>query len=233
MIELNAICKTYTGTNGRQDVLEDISLHIRPGEIVALTGRSGSGKSMLLNILGCLDAPNSGSYRFDGQLVDMSSESHLAQIRNKRIGLVFSNPNLLPNLTTLENMNLPLRYGRHSSTIQPKAAEVSELLKLGPLLNSYPRELSLVNQQKVAIGRALINQPSVLLADEPTGNLDSPSGEIILATLQQLNEQFGTTVVIATHDQEVAVCTRRSINLRDGKLMTDKVVIQTRLRQLT
>ena len=110
MIELNAICKTYTGTNGRQDVLEDISLHIRPGEIVALTGRSGSGKSMLLNILGCLDAPNSGSYRFDGQLVDMSSESHLAQIRNKRIGLVFSNPNLLPNLTTLENKNLPHRY---------------------------------------------------------------------------------------------------------------------------
>ncbi len=233
MIELNGICKTYTGDNGRQDVLEDISLHIRPGEIVALTGRSGSGKSMLLNILGCLDTPNSGSYRFDGQLVDMTSESQLAQIRNKRIGLVFANAKLLPKLTTLENINLPLRYGRHGSDLQPRTAEVSELLNLGSFLQSYPRELSLLNQKKVAIARALINQPSVLLADEPTGNLDSPSAEIILATLQQLNEQLGTTVVIATHDQEVAVCTRRSINLRDGKLISDKVVIQTRLRQLT
>ena len=232
MIELNGICTTYMGDNGRQDVLEDISLHIRPGEIVALTGRSGSGKSMLLNILGCLDTPNSGSYRFDGQLVDMTSESQLAQIRNKRIGLVFANAKLLPKLTTLENINLPLRYGHHGSDLQPRAAEVSELLNLGSFLHSYPRELSLLNQKKVAIARALINQPSVLLADEPTGNLDSPSAEIILATLQQLNEKLGTTVVIATHDQEVAVCTRRSINLRDGKLISDKVVIQTRLRQL-
>ena len=229
MIELHGICKTYKNNRNAVPVLNDISLHIRPGEIVSVTGPSGSGKSTLMNILGCLDLPSSGTYQLDGKLVNMASESSLAQIRNNHLGMIFQNPNLLPSKTVLDNVKLPLQYGAYQADMGLRLSEVIDMLGIRGNINSYPHQLSALEQQRVGIARALINQPSVLVADEPTGNLDSSSGEDVLGTLQQLNEELGLTVIIATHDQEVAVCTRRVINIRDGVLMTDKVVIQTRL----
>jgi putative ABC transport system ATP-binding protein len=231
MIELNRLTKTYPSYTESVHALRDISLHIRPGEIISITGPSGSGKSTLFNILGCLDQPTSGTYQLDGKLINFASESTLAQIRNKHIGLVFQNSNLLPDMTILDNVLLPLRYGNDKGEANAKALEVLQIMTLRDKLSSYPMQLSPTDQQRTALARALVNQPSVLLADEPTGNLDSSSSKVILATLQQLNEELGVTVLIATHNQEVAICTRRVINIQDGVLVNDKVVIQTRLER--
>jgi len=231
MIELNDLSKTYPGRTEHVQALNNISLNIRPGEIVSIMGQSGSGKSTLLNILGCLDTQTSGTYQLDGKLVDTTSEAHLARIRNQHVGFVFQNPNLLANMTVLDNVLLPLRYGKTGNESTSKAFSVLETLRLRHRSSYYPRQLLAVEQQQISVARALVNQPSVLLADEPTGNLDSISGKVILGTLQQLNEEMGITILIATHDQEVAVCTRRVINIRDGALVSDKIVIQTRLER--
>ena len=231
MIELHGIGKTYPNSSSRAPALTDISLHIRPGEIVSLTGPSGSGKSTLINLIGCLDTATSGTYALDGTLVNTTSESFLAQIRNKQIGLIFQNSNLLPTLNVMDNVQLPTHYGNRGSTTASRASEVIELLNLTGKQTFFPHQLTPLEQQIVAIARALVNQPSVLLADEPTGNLDSSSRNVILGTLQQLNEELGITVLIATHDQAVSVCTRRVISIGDGLLISDKVVIQTRLER--
>ena len=231
MIEINDLGKTYRDRTEHLQVLNNISLNIRPGEIVSIMGQSGSGKSTLLNILGCLDTPTSGTYQLDGKLVDTTSEANLAQIRNQHVGFIFQNPNLLAHMTVLDNVLLPLRYGKADSESTSKAFSILETFKLRQKSNYYPRQLLAVEQQQVAIARALVNQPSVLLADEPTGNLDSISGKVIFGALQQLNEEMGITTLIATHDQDVAVCTRRVINIRDGALVSDKIVIQTRLER--
>lgn len=231
MIELHGIGKTYSHSSSRAPALTDISLHIRPGEIVSLAGPSGSGKSTLINLIGCLDTATSGTYALDGKLVNTTSESILAQIRNKQIGLIFQNSNLLPTLNVMDNVQLPTRYGDRGSATASRATDVIELLNLTEKQTFYPHQLTPLEQQELAIARALVNQPSVLLADEPTGNLDSSSSNAILGTLQQLNEELGITVLIATHDQAVAVCTRRVISIGDGLLVSDKVVIQTRLER--
>jgi putative ABC transport system ATP-binding protein len=231
MIAINDLSKTYRGRTEYVQVLDSISLNIRPGEIVSIMGQSGSGKSTLMSILGCLEAQTSGTYQLDGKFIDATSEANLARVRNENIGFVFQSPNLLPNMTVLDNVLLPLRYGKRKKDSTAKALSILEILKLRHKSSYYPRYLLPIERQQIAVARALVNQPSVLLADEPTGNLDSVSGKTILGTLQQLNEEMGITILIATHDQDVAVCTRRVVNIRDGALVSDKIVIQTRLER--
>ena len=224
MIEIEGVTKIYR--MGEVDVaaLNGVSVAIQHGELVSIMGPSGSGKSTLMNILGCLDVPTSGGYRFEGQDVGSLSDNGLADIRNRKVGFVFQTYSLLPRLTALENVELPMLYGNGKNRRQ-RALDALDRVGLGDRVKHRPTELSGGQQQRVGIARALAKSPSVLLADEPTGNLDSRSSEEIIDMLQRLNSEEGMTVIIVTHDLDVANRTRRIVSMRDGLAVSDEPVV--------
>jgi ABC-type lipoprotein export system ATPase subunit len=219
LIELKDIRKTYRLGEVDLQVLKGISLQVVRGELVALMGASGSGKSTLMNIIGCLDHPTAGGYWFDGHEVSRLTAKERARLRNRMIGFVFQNFNLLPRLTALENAQLPLMYAKDNPTeheMNRRTADLLQKVGLGDRTNHQPSQLSGGEQQRVAIARALINNPQVLLADEPTGNLDSRTSEELLQMLQELNRTDGLTIIIVTHDAGVAQHAQRIIHIKDG-----------------
>ncbi|MGQ9907470.1 MAG: ABC transporter ATP-binding protein [Candidatus Flexifilum sp.] len=205
--------------------LRGVDLTIYEGEFLSIMGPSGSGKSTLMNILGCLDQPTSGEYFLDGVNVSKMSEAELARIRNKKIGFVFQNFNLLKRTTALRQVELPLIYAGQSQRTK-RARAALEAVGLGQRLHHLPSELSGGQQQRVAIARALVNEPAMILADEPTGNLDSRSGTEVMQIFQRLNREQGITVIFVTHDPWIARHTNRVVMLRDGKIIADKAVAQ-------
>lgn len=218
LMELKHIDKYYIAKNNKIHVLNDISLSIDKGEFVAITGSSGSGKSTLMNILGCLDVPTSGSYTLCGKEVIDLNEKNQAYIRNRHIGFIFQGFNLIHALTALENVQLPLIYrGIPARKRKTLAINALRMVGLEKRMNHKPYELSGGQQQRVAIARAIAAKPPIILADEPTGNLDSQSGEIILETLTRLNEK-GKTIILITHDSKVADLASRKIKIADGKI---------------
>lgn len=222
VIRLRDIRKTYGAGDAAVEVLKGVSLDIRSGELVALMGASGSGKTTLMNILGCLDRPDSGEYFLDGELLSTFSTDQLAAIRSHKIGFVFQSFNLLARTSAIENVLLPLEYGRHDETNEQAEERAIELLKrvgLGARLHHEPSEMSGGQQQRVAIARSLINSPRLLLADEPTGNLDTKTTAEILALFQQLNCEENLTIVLVTHDVNVANHAQRAIRMRDGLIV--------------
>lgn len=203
-------------------VLRDINLTINKGELLAITGPSGSGKSTLMHLIGCLDTPTSGTYLIEGKDISQLSDSQLAKIRNKYIGFVFQKFHLLPDLDAVDNVALPQLYANKSEHEARKDAQkVLEMLGLGDRLHHYPNQLSGGQQQRVAIARALVNNPDIILADEPTGNLDTVTGATIVDTFLHLHKDHGVTVIIVTHDLELAKKTNRIIKLLDGKIIED------------
>ncbi len=217
IIEMRDLRKTYQLGATTVCALDGVDIEVAEAEMVAITGPSGSGKSTLMHIIGCLDRPDQGEYRLAGEDVSRLSKDRLAGIRNRRIGFVFQSFNLLPRLSALENVEMPLLYaGRRDA--RARAGEALETVGLSDRMAHEPNQLSGGQRQRVAIARALVTDPAILLADEPTGNLDSNTGKEILAMFQQLNAQ-GRTIVVVTHDQSVARHCSRQIRLRDGKVV--------------
>ena len=224
MIELSNITKTYHMGGVDITVLSDLSLSVRSGELIAIMGPSGSGKSTLMNIIGCLDRPTSGTYRFEDREISAMTDDELASIRNVKIGFVFQTFNLLPRFSALKNVEVPLVYSGVAARMRKeRAMPLLQQVGLSDRMYHKPTELSGGQQQRVAIARALVNHPPLLLADEPTGNLDSRSGAEILNILTGLNEQ-GVTIMIVTHDKDVAARCKRIINLKDGQIINDQVI---------
>ena len=227
MIEIKNITKIYGGKGGVEEVraVNGISFNIKDGEFVAIMGPSGSGKSTLMHILGALDTPTSGTYLLDGKDVSRLTDEELAEIRRNHIGFVFQSFNLLPRTTVLRNVSLPLMYAGvkvEERDTRAKAALVSSGLNESHFLH-LSNQLSGGQIQRVAIARALVNNPSLILADEPTGNLDTRTGEIVLGTFQRLNREKGCTIVLITHEPDVAMHANRIIHVRDGKIVEDKI----------
>ena len=222
VIQTKGITKVYQMGEVEVHALRGISLEIEEGEILSIIGPSGSGKSTLMNILGCLDLPTSGEYYLDGQLVSSLSDDQLAGIRNLKVGFVFQTYNLLGRQTAISNVELPMRYAGTTNGRRQRAIEALEAVGLGDRVRHRPSELSGGQQQRVAIARSLVNNPSMILADEPTGNLDTQSGEEIMEILLNLNKTSGTTLVFVTHDPEIAGQTNRIIRIRDGLIEEDK-----------
>jgi putative ABC transport system ATP-binding protein len=225
MIELENVTKIYRMGQTKVVALDDISLNIEAGEMVAIMGPSGSGKSTLMAILGCLDVPSKGIYRLEGEAVEELSDNQLAKVRSQKVGFVFQQFNLLPRTSALENVMLPLLYdGVHGKARTEKANAALETVGLGDRISHHPNQLSGGEQQRVAIARSLVNDPTILLADEPTGNLDTKTGEEIIGLFQKLHEDNGQTVVYVTHDAFIARHTQRIIRLVDGKIISDEAV---------
>lgn len=222
VIEAKDIRKVYNMGLVEVHALCGANLTIRRGEVIAIMGPSGSGKSTLMNILGCLDRPTSGVYILDGKDVSNLNSDQLAGIRNQKVGFVFQSFNLLPRATALANVELPLRYAGMTRGKQELALKALESVGLADRVQHKPTELSGGQQQRVAIARALVNDPAIILADEPTGNLDSKSGAEIIELILRLNEERGTTVIIVTHDQAVAAKTGRIIRLYDGLVISEE-----------
>jgi putative ABC transport system ATP-binding protein len=220
MIELENIVKIYKLGDIEVIALNGVDCHIKTGEIVSIMGPSGSGKSTLMNLIGCLDRPTSGKYMLDGTDVSSLNDNQLAEIRNKKIGFVFQSFNLLPQATTAANVELPLVYSGVGNKHQ-RAFEALELVGMAQRATHRPSEISGGEQQRVAIARALVNNPSLILADEPTGNLDTQTSQGIMLLLQRLNSQ-GITIVLVTHEEDIAAYTQRTIYLRDGKIVSEK-----------
>jgi putative ABC transport system ATP-binding protein len=224
VIGLEGVFKIYKMGDTAVHALDDVTLTIDEGEFVAIVGPSGSGKSTLMNILGCLDTPTKGKYEFEGKDVSKLNDNELAAIRNLRIGFVFQNFNLLPKLTALENVELPLMYaGKNTAYRRNRAKEVLNAVGLGERLHHKPKELSGGQQQRVAIARALSADPPIILADEPTGNLDTRSGREIMEILKALN-QNGKTIILITHDINIANQANRKVHIQDGKIVKDEKV---------
>jgi putative ABC transport system ATP-binding protein len=216
VIEAKDLTKVYQMGDVEVRALRGLSMKIKRGEVVAVMGPSGSGKSTLMNIIGCLDRPTSGEYTLDKEAVSGLDDDQLANIRNRKIGFVFQSFNLLSRTSALSNVELPLRYAGLQDHRQERAEEALEAVGLGDRMHHKPTELSGGQQQRVAIARALVNDPAIILADEPTGNLDSKAGQEILDLLLDLNRERGTTLVIVTHDPRIADQTQRMIHIRDG-----------------
>ena len=223
LIELDRIRKVYSLGEVQVEALKEVSLNIRQGEFVALVGPSGSGKSTLMNTLGCLDRPTSGSYKLAGQEIATLSRDGRAVVRNQRIGFVFQNFNLLSRTSAIENVELPMLYSKGTSAGQrrKRAIELLELVGLGSRLDHHPGQLSGGQQQRVAIARSLANHPAILMCDEPTGNLDTKTSKEVIQLFREMNEARGITVILVTHDQDVARCAKRIIVLRDGEIVED------------
>ena len=220
LIRLESISKLYGSGDAQVAALRSFSLRVAHGELLAVMGPSGSGKSTLMNILGCLDTPTSGRYWFAGQDVSRLSERELAHVRNRRIGFVFQQFQLLPKLSAWRNVELPLLY-RNATDRRRLAIHALETVGLGNRIEHRPTQLSGGQQQRVAIARALVTDPDLILADEPTGNLDTAASQEVLSILQELNQQ-GRTIIVITHDPEVAPIARRTVHLRDGQLVQQK-----------
>jgi putative ABC transport system ATP-binding protein len=223
LIELTDIRKVYSLGETTVTALDGVSLDIERGDYVALMGPSGSGKSTLMNTLGCLDRPTSGSYLLDGEEVVTMSRDERARLRNRKIGFVFQSFNLLARTSALENVELPLMYsgGMTAKQRHAKAKELLDRVGLGSRLDHHPGQLSGGQQQRVAIARALANEPAILMADEPTGNLDTRTSAEVMELFAQLNEDENLTVILVTHDQDVGRNARRTMVLRDGLIVTD------------
>jgi putative ABC transport system ATP-binding protein len=225
LIRTEALTRVYSMGATRVEALRGIDLSVSRGEMVAIMGASGSGKSTLMNTLGCLDVPSSGIYELEGERVDRLGPNALADVRNRKIGFVFQGFNLLPRTSALENVELPLLYDRSGRKLDARseAAAALERLGLGDRLHHHPGELSGGQQQRVAIARALVTRPSILLADEPTGNLDSRTSIEILSLFEELNDQ-GMTIALVTHEPDVARRCRRVVELRDGLIIRDQPI---------
>lgn len=225
MITIQGLTKIYQNGALAVTALEDVSLHIDRGTFTAIMGPSGSGKSTLMNILGCLDKATRGTYIIDGIDVSELDEDSLARVRNTKIGFVFQTFNLLPRLSALKNVELPMMY-RGVASLERREMAINALSKVGlaDRVHHRPNELSGGQRQRVAIARALVNNPSILLADEPTGNLDSRSGEEVMAIFHQLNREEGVTIILVTHEREIAQHSQRIVSFRDGILVKDEML---------
>jgi len=221
MIKTNNLSKTYRLGKVSVHAMIDVSICIQGGEFVAVMGPSGSGKSTLMNLLGCLDQPSSGSYHLENFDIKNLNQNQLAEVRNKRIGFVFQNFNLLPRASALENVELPLLYGRVKNS-QILALKALERVGLAKRSKHRPNELSGGERQRVAIARAIVNKPAIVLADEPTGNLDTSTGNEIMSIFSSLNSE-GTTIILVTHERAIATFARRTIEMKDGYIYKDKI----------
>lgn len=225
MIEIENLSKVYDSGALSVAALRDVSFKIEKGEFVAVMGPSGSGKSTLMNLLGCLDISTSGKYRLEGLEISQLKANQLAEVRNRRIGFVFQSFNLLPRATALENTELPLLYGRIPNSTE-LAAKALEKVGLKHRANHKPTELSGGEKQRVAIARALVNKPAIILADEPTGNLDSVTGEGIMSLFHELNKE-DVSLILVTHEEEIAQQAKRIIHMKDGRIIRDQKTKET------
>jgi len=225
VIRTEKVTKTYVSGSNEVRALREVDLSVTRGELLAIMGASGSGKSTLMNLLGCLDTPTSGSYTLDGVRVDGLGRNELAAIRNQKLGFVFQGFNLLPRTSAVRNVELPLLYDRSGRKRDTRALAIAALTRvgLGDRLNHLPNELSGGQQQRVAIARALVTEPALVLADEPTGNLDSRTSLEVMALFQALNEQ-GITILLVTHEHDIADYATRVVLMRDGRILSDKPV---------
>ncbi len=222
LIEIRDLVKVYDMGSVQVQALAGVDVDVERGEYVAIMGPSGSGKSTLMNLIGCLDTPSSGTYRLNDNLVNELDDDELARIRNREIGFVFQTFNLLPRSTALENVEVPMVYGGiPRQKRRERAREVLEMVGLGDRMDHQPNELSGGQRQRVAVARALVNTPSILLADEPTGNLDSRTGDEIMALFDRLNEG-GNTIILVTHEEDIAAHAKRVVRLRDGRVLEDQ-----------
>ena len=222
MIEINNLTKVYDSDSLSVTALKKVSFTVKKGEFVAIMGPSGSGKSTLMNLLGCLDLPTTGNYNLVDLKISQLKPNQLAEVRNKKIGFVFQSFNLLPRMTALENTELPLLYGKISNSSNI-AMQALERVGLKHRANHKPTELSGGEKQRVAIARALVNQPAIILADEPTGNLDSATGQEIMDLFHDLNKD-GVTLILVTHEKEIAQQAKRIINMKDGEIVQDQIL---------
>jgi putative ABC transport system ATP-binding protein len=217
VVQAQDVTKVYQMGEFEVQALRGVSLNIARSEVVSIMGPSGSGKSTLMNVLGCLDRPTSGEYLLDGEAVSNLSDDQLSSIRNRKVGFVFQSFNLLPRQTALANVTLPMRYaGENGAKMREKALSALEMVGLADRVNHRPNELSGGQQQRVAIARALVNDPAIILADEPTGALDSKSGQEIMDLLLNMNKERGTTLIFVTHDPRIGAITQRTIHIQDG-----------------
>ncbi|HEV8209250.1 MAG TPA: ABC transporter ATP-binding protein [Vicinamibacterales bacterium] len=234
VISVRNLVKTYIVGEVQVKALRGINLDVQSGEFLAVSGTSGSGKSTFMHIVGCLDKPTSGQYLLDGEDVSRMSKDALAAVRNKKIGFVFQGFNLLSRTSALDNVELPLLYGKgapKTADRHKRATEMLDLVGLGNRTDHHPNQLSGGQQQRVAIARALINNPSILLADEPTGNLDTRTSIEVMGIFQRLNQERGITVVLITHEMDIAEYGTRTVTFRDGQVVADKAVARRRQAQ--